>query len=218
MYMGTVATKPAKLPSAAMPSQIRPDFSALTDEDLVRYSSQHNMEAFEQLYIRHHRTIFCLCLRMLKNHSEAEDLTQDIFLRLFDTLSTFRGEAKFTTWLYRLSFNEVLMHWRKQRNKDNQLRIIYVDSVDLPETPVIGTTDPRRQQTEQHLELKRAISSLASGYKDVFILYEVLGFDHRSVGNILGVTEGTTKSQLYKAKRKLREFLNKRANPVLQHR
>ena len=213
--MTAVALSPSTFSSISMPSEASFNYIAAEDNELAKLSSKGDMQAFEQLYLRHHRKVFTICLRMLRNSSDAEDLAQDVFIQVFRKIKTFRGESKFSTWLHRLAINQVLMYFRKQRKKDGLLRIIFDDPSNLPELPIAGSTDPKNLQTDNQIRLRRAINNLPLGYRSVFILHEIMGFDHYETAAMLGVTEGTTKSQLFKAKDKLRFLLQEQANPKL---
>lgn len=188
-----------------------PEISDETDLNLARLAAEGNMEAFEEIYKRHYRRVYSLCLRMLQNSTEAEDLTQDVFIQLHRKISSFRGESAFTTWLHRLTVNQVLMHFRK--------RVVrYEKTADEEETPiqiVPGTENQNRMSVIDRIALKKAIQQLPAGYKKVFLLHDVEGYEHEEVARILGCSVGTSKSQLHKARAKLKKLLTKKANPRL---
>ncbi len=182
-----------------------------TDYDLTQAASQGDMAAFEEIYQRHHRRVYSICLRMLQNVYEAEDLTQDVFIQLYRKVGSFRGDSAFTTWLHRMTVNQVLMHFRKRNVK-------YEKTTEEGETPdqiVHGTADPDRMPIVDKIALESAIEQLPTGYKNVFVLHDVEGFEHEEVARILGCSVGTSKSQLHKARLKLRKLLKKKANPRL---
>lgn len=183
-------------------------FGATTSEsDLVRAAARGDMSAFEEIYGRHHRRVYCICLRMLRDSAKAEDLTQDVFIQLYRKIGTFKFESAFTTWLHRLTVNQVLMHFRKRTVK-YEVAPETDDPVDLerstPPPPVLDK-----------IALDEAIDQLPNGYKKVFILHDIEGFEHEEVARILGCSVGTSKSQLHKARIKLRKSLNRKANPRL---
>jgi RNA polymerase sigma-70 factor (ECF subfamily) len=184
--------------------------SEVPEAEVVRQAQEGNAAAFEQLYRRHSGRVYCLCLRMLKNVSEAEDLTQEAFLQLFRKIHTFRGEAKFSTWFYRMAFNLVLMRFRKTRHAEASLDAAMEtnedDAVPLAE---FGGPDLRLSGAIDRINLHRAIEKLAHGYKQMFILHDVEGFEHHEIARILGCTVGNSKSQVYKARCRLRELLRK---------
>ena len=188
-----------------------PEISDETDLNLARLAAEGNMEAFEEIYKRHYRRVYSLCLRMLQNPTEAEDLTQDVFIQLHRKISSFRGDSAFTTWLHRLTVNQVLMHFRK--------RVVrYEKTADEEETPiqvVPGTENHNRMSVIDRIALKKAIQQLPAGYKKVFLLHDVEGYEHEEVARILGCSVGTSKSQLHKARAKLKKLLTKKANPRL---
>ena len=187
------------------------DIGVAKDVDLARVAGQGNMEAFEEIYKRHHRRVYSVCLRMLQNTSEAEDLTQDVFIQLYRKIGSFRGDSAFTTWLHRMTVNQVLMHFRKRTVK-------YEKTTEEGETPdqiVSGTANPHKMQIVDKIALENAIEQLPAGYKNVFVLHDVEGFEHEEVARILGCSVGTSKSQLHKARLKLQKLLKKKANPRL---
>jgi RNA polymerase sigma-70 factor (ECF subfamily) len=160
-------------------------------------------EAFERIYRRHHQQVYFLCLRMLRNASQAEDLTQEVFIQLFRKLHTFRNDSLFSTWLYRLTVNQVLMYFRKPIVKAERT----TDDGEIPVRIVNGTENPSRMALIDRLELNEAIAQLAPGYRKVLILHDVEGYEHEQIGKMLGCAVGTSKSQLHKARLKLRRLL-----------
>ena len=185
--------------------------SKATDFELTQAAAKGDMVAFEEVYQRHHRRVYSICLRMLQNAYEAEDLTQDVFIQLYRKIGSFRGDSAFTTWLHRMTVNQVLMHFRKRTVK-------FEKTTEEGETPVQivpGTDNPFRMPVVDKIALENAIDELPTGYKNVFVLHDVEGFEHEEVANILGCSVGTSKSQLHKARLKLRKLLKKKANPRL---
>jgi RNA polymerase sigma-70 factor, ECF subfamily len=178
---------------------------AVKDERRIR----SELQPFEELFKLHHGKVYGLCLRMTGNVAEAEDLTQEVFVQVFRKLDTFRGESAFTTWLHRLTVNRVLMHFRKNRGKKEQLTA----DGELPE-PVVKTRDVLHTfPVLDRLALDEAILKLAPGYRAVFVLHDVEGLQHLEIANILGCSAGTCKSQLHKARMKMRELLRQSSNP-----
>jgi RNA polymerase sigma-70 factor (ECF subfamily) len=182
--------------------------SDISEEEIVRQAQEGNAAAFEQLYRRYNRRVYSICLRILKNDGEAEDLTQDVFLQLFRKIHTFRGEAKFSTWLHRLTTNLVLMGLRKKRYPQVSLDAP-LESGEEDSTPLMehGGPDPRLSGVLDHVNLSRAIEQLPDGYKEIFLLHDVEGYEHHEIAEILGCSAGNSKSQLYKARLRLRESL-----------
>ncbi len=187
------------------------DVTSFSDYELTQASSKGDMMAFEEVYNRHHRRVYAICLRMLKNTNEAEDLTQDVFIQLHRKIGSFRGDSAFTTWLHRLTVNQVLMHFRKRTVK-------FEKTTDEGETPVQivrGSEKPSKMPVVDKIALQNAIKQLPNGYRNVFVLHDVEGFEHEEVARILGCSVGTSKSQLHKARLKLRKLLKRKAPPRL---
>ena len=178
---------------------------------LAQRAAAGDMGAFENLYQRHHRRVYSICLRMLQSPSEAEDLTQDVFIQLYRKIGSFRGDSAFTTWLHRMAVNQVLMHFRKKTVKFEKT----TEEGETPVQVVSGSTDPRKMQIVDKIALENAIDQLPDGYKKVFVLHDIEGYEHEEVAKILGCSVGTSKSQLHKARLKLRKLLGKKANPRL---
>ncbi|HEY0406252.1 MAG TPA: RNA polymerase sigma factor [Pyrinomonadaceae bacterium] len=174
-----------------------------TDYALAQAASKGEINSFEQLYQRHNRRVYSLCLRMTQNQSEAEDLAQEVFIQLFRKIGSFRGESAFTTWLHRLTVNQVLMHFRKRSVKMEQT----TEEGETPVQIVVGTANPNQMPVVDRIALDKAISQLPPGYKAVFMLHDVEGHEHEEVAQILGCSVGTSKSQLHKARMKLRRLL-----------
>ena len=187
------------------------DVSTAKDIDLARAAGTGNMAAFEEIYTRHHRRVYSICLRMLQNASEAEDLTQDVFIQLYRKIGSFRGDSAFTTWLHRMTVNQVLMHFRKRTVKFEKT----TEEGETPDQIVSGTTNPHKMQIVDKIAIDNAIAQLPDGYRNVFVLHDVEGFEHEEVARILGCSVGTSKSQLHKARLKLQKLLRKKANPRL---
>ena len=160
-------------------------------------------EVFHELYQEHHRRVYSICLRMTQDVSEAEDLAQEVFVHLFRTLGTFRGESAFTTWLHRLTVNHVLMHFRKRRVRSEQT----TGNGDLPVQVVVGTSDPKRMRVVDRILLSEVMAQLPSGYREAIILHDMEGLEHSEIAQIRGRTVGTSKSQLHKGRTMLRALI-----------
>ncbi|CAN5597009.1 sigma-70 family RNA polymerase sigma factor [soil metagenome] len=178
-----------------------------SDIDLCRLAAAGNIAAFEVIYNRYNRRTYSLCLRMTSRQTEAEDLTQEVFIQLFRKIGSFRGDSAFSTWLHRLTVNQVLMHFRRRSVKNEKTS----DDGEIPEQTVVGSANPGRMQVVDRIALKTAIAELPPGYKKVFVLHDIEGFEHEEVANQLGISVGTSKSQLHKARLKLRGLLTKNA-------
>lgn len=197
--------------AAAKAKKEKVNVSGAKDLQLTQLAAQGDMAAFEEIYQRHHRRVYSICLRMLQNAHEAEDLTQDVFIQLYRKIGSFRGDSAFTTWLHRMTVNQVLMHFRKRNVKYEKT----TEEGETPDQVVVGTADPERMRVVDKIALENAIDQLPDGYKNVFVLHDVEGFEHEEVARILGCSVGTSKSQLHKARLKLRKLLKKKANPRL---
>ncbi len=168
--------------------------------------STPDMEAFEEIYRLHHKRVYSICFRMLRNASDAEDLTQQVFIQLFRKLHTFRGDSSFTTWLHRMTVNQVLMHFRRRMVKTEKI----TEDGSTPVRIVSGTENPSRMALIDRIALNQAIAQLPPGYRMVFILHDLEGFEHDQIGKMLGCAVGTSKSQLHKARQRLRQLLTGR--------
>jgi RNA polymerase sigma-70 factor (ECF subfamily) len=178
-----------------------------TDYALAQASAEGDMRAFEELYQRHNRRVYSLCLRMTQNVSEAEDLAQEVFIQLFRKIGSFRGESAFTTWLHRLTVNQVLMHFRKRGVRMEQT----TEDGETPVQVVTGTENPNAMPVVDRIALDKAIAQLPPGYRTVFVLHDVEGHEHEEIARMLGCSVGTSKSQLHKARMKLRKLLKQRS-------
>ncbi|HEX8422930.1 MAG TPA: RNA polymerase sigma factor [Pyrinomonadaceae bacterium] len=174
-----------------------------SDRKLAQAAGDGDMRAFEEVYLRHHRSVYRLCLRMTQNVHEAEDLTQEVFVHLFRKIGTFRGESAFSTWLHRLTVNHVLMHFRKHKGGERT-----TEDGETPNEIVQGTERPGRMQVVDRISLDAAIAQLSPGYRAIFILHDVEGYQHDEIAGILGCSVGTSKSQLHKARLRLRKLLS----------
>lgn len=176
-----------------------------SEAQLVACAQQGDEEAFATLFELYKRRVYSLCLRMTRSAVEAEDLTQDALLLFFRKLPTFRGESTLATWLHRMVVNVVLMHLRKKH-----LQQVPLDEAepgeDLPKRQY-GTPDRRLGGCALRLTLERAIASLPSGYRSIFVLHDIHGYEHAEIAEMIGCSPGNSKSQLHKARLKLRHLL-----------
>jgi RNA polymerase sigma-70 factor, ECF subfamily len=179
-----------------------------SDLDLVKRAQQGDADAFASLFHSHKARIYSVCLRMTNNTAEAEDLTQDAFLQVFRKLATFRGDSALSTWLYRIAVNTVLMHFRKKA-----LRQISLDEPYNQDAKVVrreyGSRDDRLTGCVDRIALARAIKDLPDGYRTIFLLHEVEGYEHQEIAELLDCSVGNSKSQLHKAKLRIRELLGR---------
>ncbi len=180
----------------------------LSDHALASAAGGGDMAAFEELYKRHNRRVYSVCLRMTHNVPEAEDLTQEAFIQLFRKIGSFRGDSAFTTWLHRLTVNQVLMHFRKKSVKLERT----TEEGETPVQIVHGSENPNKMPVLDRISLDRAVAKLPPGYRSVFLLHDVEGHEHEDIARMLGVAVGTSKSQLHKARMKLRRLLKSNSN------
>ena len=178
----------------------------LSEAEAIERAKQGDAEAFETLYNLHKRRVYSLCLRMTANAAEAEDLTQEAFMQLFRKIATFRGESAFSTWLHRMAVNVVLMQLRK---KGLPVVPLEDDIETEEETPKkdFGAQDLRLEGSIDRLRLQNAIGKLPPGYRTIFVLHDVEGYEHNEIAELVGCSIGNSKSQLHKARMKLRELL-----------
>jgi len=175
--------------------------------DVLARAQAGDHQAFAQLYSIHKRRIYSLCLRMVGNVAEAEDLTQEAFLQFHRKIDTFRGDSALSTWLHRLAINVVLMHLRKGRLQLDSLDEMMEPTSDQRPGRSFGAPDIALSGAIDRLTLQRAISDLPAGYRLVFVLHDIEGFEHNEIASLLDCSIGNSKSQLHKARLKLRQFL-----------
>jgi len=175
------------------------------DLELAARCRAGDADAFEELYRQHARRLFNLVLRMTGSPEDAEDLLQEVFLQAHRKLASFRGDSALGTWLYRLAMNHCLDHLRGRRAKMDR-STESLDADDALEPPAHSPTVP---VAVSRIDLERAIAALSDGYRAAFLLHDVEGFEHREIAAILGVSEGTSKSQVHKARLRLRAMLGR---------
>ncbi|HUC28065.1 MAG TPA: sigma-70 family RNA polymerase sigma factor [Candidatus Acidoferrum sp.] len=189
------------------PQDRRRQGSEFNEADAIERAKQGDAIAFQELYDRHKRRVYSLCLRMTANTAEAEDLTQEAFLQLYRKIATFRGESAFSTWLHRLSVNVVLMHLRKK-----SLPVVSLEEStqageeDTPKKD-FGAEDLALAGSIDRLQLRKAVDDLPPGYRTIFVLHDIEGYEHNEIAAIVGCSIGNSKSQLHKARMKLRDLL-----------
>jgi len=168
--------------------------------DLIARCQAGDVEAFEALYRQHAARLYTLACRMAGSPEDGEDLLQEIFLQVHRKLGSFKGDSAVGTWLYRLALNHCLDFVRSRQAKMNKL----TETLDA-DTSFEPTA--RRDTPIARLDLERAVERLPEGCREAFVLHDVEGFDHKEVGRLLGIAEGTSKSQVFKARMKLRSLL-----------
>jgi len=177
------------------------------DLELARAAAAGDGEAFEKLYRQYYRRVYSLALRMVSDPTLAEDMTQEVFLQVYRKIGSFRGDSAFTTWLHSLTVNQILMHFRK-RGVKLEHTAEETELANIVDTPLQST---KRASIVDRLALDKAISELPPGYRTVFVLHDIEGYEHEEIAGMLDVTVGTSKSQLHKARMRLRELLAKKA-------
>jgi RNA polymerase sigma-70 factor, ECF subfamily len=184
--------------------------SQLSEKQAIELLKIGDPKGFEFLYRLHKRRVFSLCLRLAGNHAIAEELTQDAFLLVFRRIGTFRGDSAFSTWLHRLTINVVFMYIRQQHS-----RIVpqaSLEQTDFEENESlrdrIGGPDPVLSRSIDRITLENAIARLAPGYRIVLVLHDIEGYEHQEIADLLNCSVGNTKSQLHKARLKLRSLLS----------
>jgi RNA polymerase sigma-70 factor, ECF subfamily len=194
--------------------QAEPSELSNADAD-VRLAQQGDAGAFERIYRSHSRRVYTLCLRMTGNPAEAADLTQDVFLQLFRKIGTFRGESAFSTWLHRMSVNIVLMRFRRKPLEETSLDTAAGSDDEFSASRhEFGGPDVRLHGIIDRIVLQAAINELPLGYKAMFILHCIQGYKYTEIAEILGCTVGNSKSQVHKARMRLRELLRKTIEPA----
>ena len=178
----------------------------MKDPDKQQPLTNADQELFHDLYQLHHRRVYSICLRMTQDISDAEDLTHEVFVQLFRTIGSFRGESAFSTWLHRLTVNHVLMHFRKNKRRLQSEQL--TESLDVLARLAAGS---KRTSIVDRILLSEVIAKLPEGYREALILHDIHGLDHKEIARRKGRTEGTSKSQLYKAKVALRALITQPA-------
>jgi RNA polymerase sigma-70 factor (ECF subfamily) len=176
------------------------DRSAGGDGDLVRRAAEGDVEAYEMLYRKHVGRVHALCLRMMRDRSEAEELTQETFIRVWERLGSFRGESEFSTWLHRVTVNVVVGELRR-RGRWRE-RFVAQDAAE------VGVAQPAFAAGSD-LDLERAIASLSPKARLVFVLHDVEGYKHGEIAELTGLAVGTSKAHLHRARLLLREELSR---------
>ena len=189
-------TAPKQRPPIPLPSKD----STVSAGDLIARCQTGDVEAFEILYRQHAARLYTLACRMAGSPEDGEDLLQEIFLQAYRKLGSFKGDSAVGTWLYRLALNHCLDYVRSKRAKMSKL----TETLDA-DTSFEPTA--RRETPIARLDLERAVERLPEGCREAFVLHDVEGFDHKEVGRLLGIAEGTSKSQVFKARMKLRASL-----------
>jgi RNA polymerase sigma-70 factor, ECF subfamily len=196
----TRATTPTNSGSPMIAAGATYEIHTVTDEEsLIERVQEGHTDAFEQLYRQHVSRIYALCLRMTGNRPEAEDRTQEVFVKAWQKISSFEGRSSFHTWLHRIAVNLLISAHRKNTNKDR-----YEFSVeDTAQVQGAGVSD----RTTQRLDLESAIAKLPERARMVFVLHDVEGYKHQEIASLTGMATGTSKVQAHRARKLLREML-----------
>jgi len=170
-------------------------------DDLVARAQAGDQTAFRELYRQHAGRVYALCLRLTGDGRDAEERTQDVFVRLWDKLRSFRGDSAFSSWLHRLAVNVVLNERRTTGRRERRVML-----AEDPDT-VVGAQ--HAAPLHLNIDLERAIAELPDGAREVFVLYDIEGYGHGEIAQLVGIAEGTSKAQLFRARRLLREKLER---------
>jgi RNA polymerase sigma-70 factor (ECF subfamily) len=201
---------PTSTPEPTTRESKPPNLDSSSLSETIRLAQQGDATAFESIYRLHSGRVHALCLRMLRDPVEAEDLTQEVFMQLFRKIHTFRGESAFSTWLHRLTANLVLMRLRKKKPISTSLdKTIGSDKEDDRPRNDIGGPDLSLTGLFDRFNLQTAIDQLPMGYKLAFVLHDVYGYEHNEIAEIRECSEGNSKSQLHKARKRLRDLLRR---------
>ena len=196
------SVRPALVPNTfepAMPVSV----ASMTDFNLSRAAAAGDMRALGELYERYRHRVYAVCIGMTRNPAEAEDLTQEVFVGLVKKIGSYRGESQFTTWLHRLTVNCVLMHFRRPARREQ----VFTDVENvIPMAPRLSTPMLPGPLTDK-IAFRSAVARLPRGCRTVFVLFDIAGFEHEEIAKLLGCTAGTSKSQLHRARLKLRKLL-----------
>jgi RNA polymerase sigma-70 factor, ECF subfamily len=178
-----------------------------SERSLIQRAQLGDEEAFAALFQMHKKRVYSVCLQMTKDVADAEDLTQEAFLQVFRSVNSFRGDSAFSTWLYRIAVNTVLMKLRRRKSPP----LVSLDEPISSDTPSlkrdVGRADPSLSGAVDRIALNRAIEDLPAGCRQIFDLHEVKGYQHHEIAQLLQCSIGNSKSQLHKAKMKMRDVL-----------
>lgn len=189
----------------------REERSSQPDMELARKAAQGDEAAFEEIHRRYRRPVYAIALRMTRNAADAEDLTQESFLTVLRNVGSFRGEAAFSSWLYRLAVNVVKMHFRRRGARPEDL----TSDGEMCERKLGLARRAGSSSVFDRIAIERAVGALPPGYRATFVLHDVAGYEHAEIARMRGCTTGNSKSQLHRARVSLRELLSARV-PALQ--
>ena len=178
-----------------------------SERSLVQRAQRGDEQAFATLFQLHKKRVYSVCLQMTKDVADAEDLTQEAFMQVFRSVNSFRGDSAFSTWLYRVAVNTVLMKLRRRKSPP----VLSLDEPVSADSPSlkreVGKQDPSLSGAIDRIALRRALEELPGGCRQIFDLHEVEGYQHHEIAELLQCSIGNSKSQLHKAKMKMRDLL-----------
>jgi len=183
-----------------------------SEEEAIVRARRGDAGAFEYLYKAHCRHVYSVCLRMIKNPAEAEDLTQQTFLQVFRKIGTFRGQSEFSTWLHRVTVNIALMHLRRKMQAEILFEDLHHTGSDHKAPREHGSSDSSMLGAIDRLNLTRAIRKLPHAYKRFFLLYDAFGYQHKEIAALLRCSTGCSKARLHRARKQLRQLLQGEPN------
>jgi len=173
----------------------------------VQRAQRGDEQAFATLFQLHKKRVYSVCLQMTKDVADAEDLTQEAFMQVFRSVNSFRGDSAFSTWLYQVAVNTVLMKLRRRKSPP----VLSLDEPVSTDSPSlkreVGKQDPSLSGAIDRIALRRALEELPGGCRQIFDLHEVEGYQHHEIAELLQCSIGNSKSQLHKAKMKMRDLL-----------
>lgn len=169
-------------------------------DDVVRRAQQGDVDAFEQLYRAHSPAVYALCRRMVGDERESRDLVQDVFVRTWQRLPTFRGQSALGTWIHRLAVNVVLEQLRSAKRET----LRFLDDAEDDLLPAPAT----EHRLDAAMDLDRALEQLPAGARSVFVLHDIHGYSHDEIADMTGIAPGTARAQLWRARRALSRLLD----------
>ena len=189
----------------------REERTSQADTELARRAAEGDEAAFEEIHRRYRHPVYALALRMTRNAADAEDLTQESFLNVLRNVGSFRGEAAFSSWLYRLAVNVVRMHFRRRGSRPEDL----TDDGEMCERKLGVAPRAGSSAVFDRIAIERAVRALPPGYRATFVLHDVAGYEHAEIARLRGCSTGNSKAQLHRARTSLRTLLSARV-PALQ--
>lgn len=194
---------PLRISHAGMsPAPASPDSG---EPELIARARRGDVDAFEGLYRQTAGRVYAICLRMTGDTEQAKELLQDVFVRVWERLGSYRGEAAFTSWLHRLTVNVVLATSRADRRRDHRVGALPAD----PDAPAVGDGGTRADSVGHRIDLEAAIAALPPGARRVFVLHDIEGYRHDEIARLTGTAPGTVRAQLHRARKLLMEALGR---------